>query len=119
MLSRAHRLRRSAEFSRVVRRGVRATTPTVVLHALWRTDNEPTRVGFVVGRSVGDAVRRNRVKRQLRHLVHDRLAVLPAHASVVVRTNRAAADADAATLTAALDQCLDTLSRRRAARGSA
>lgn len=32
------------------------------------------RVGFVVGRQVGNAVTRNRVKRRLRHLVAARLA---------------------------------------------
>jgi len=89
----------------------------LVLHALWRSDTDPTRVGFVVPRSVGDAVRRNRVKRQLRHLVGARLDLLPAHSSVVVRTNAAAAEADAATLTTALDHCVDSLTKRRAASG--
>lgn len=48
-----------------------------------------TRVGFVVSKKVGNAVRRNRVKRRLRHLVLDQPT--PFAADVVVRALPAAA----------------------------
>ena len=119
MLPRAHRLRRSAEFGHVVRRGSRATSSALVVHALTRTDLEPVRVGFVVGRSVGNAVHRNAVKRRLRHLMAARLERLPDHSSVVVRANPAAAAADSGQLGTDLDTCLDTLARRLTTRGLA
>jgi ribonuclease P protein component len=50
-----------------------------------RTDNPPSRAGFVVSKAVGNAVRRNRVKRQLRHLVAARLNQTPFAVDVVVR----------------------------------
>ncbi len=71
--------------------------------------------GFVVGRGVGNAVLRNRVKRRLRHLMADRLPLLAAHSSLVVRANPAAAAADSGQLGLALDHCLATLVRRRPA----
>lgn len=43
------------------------------------------RAGTVVPKSVGSAVRRNRVRRQLRHLLAERLPSLPPGAAVVVR----------------------------------
>jgi ribonuclease P protein component len=43
------------------------------------------RVGFVVSKTVGSAVRRNRVRRRLRHLASAHLRDLPAHTLVVVR----------------------------------
>ncbi len=52
---------------------------------MMRTDNPPSRAGFVVSKAVGTAVRRNRVKRQLRHLVAARLADTPFACDVVVR----------------------------------
>jgi ribonuclease P protein component len=47
----------------------------------------PSRVegGFVVSKAVGNAVTRNRVKRQLRHLVAGELAHTPIGVAVVVR----------------------------------
>jgi len=64
------------------------------------------RVGFIVARSVGGAVTRNRVRRQLRHLVRARLAGLPPGASLVVRALPAAAGAGSAVLGRDLDSTL-------------
>ncbi|MFT3860077.1 ribonuclease P protein component [Micropruina sp.] len=84
MLAKAERLRTAEEFRTTVRRGVRAGRPTVVLHMV-RTENPPSRAGFVVSKAVGNAVRRNRVKRQLRHLVAARIDDTPFSLDVVVR----------------------------------
>lgn len=67
------------------------------------------RVGFVVGRSVGNAVRRNRVKRRLREVARGRLALVPAEALLVVRALPAAADATYAGLAADFDGALRRL----------
>lgn len=115
MLPRASRLRRSAEFGQVMRRGVRAGSTLLVVHASDRSDvldTSVTRVGFVVSRTVGDAVTRNRVKRRLRHLTRARLEQLPPHLSVVVRALPAAATADSAALGEALDSGLAGVRRR-------
>lgn len=55
-----------------------------MLHLL-RTDKPPSRAGFVVSKAVGNAVRRNRIKRQLRHLVAGKLTSSPDSLDVVVR----------------------------------
>ncbi len=62
------RLSRSAEFDRVFRDGRSHASRYLVLHAFPRpeaTEDEP-RLGVSVGRKVGGAVERNRVKRLLR-----------------------------------------------------
>jgi ribonuclease P protein component len=85
-------MRSGDDFTRTVRRGVRAGTATVVVHA-WRepeTDRGPL-VGFVVSKAVGSAVVRNRVKRRMRHLVRDRVTDLPNQTRVVLRAAPAAA----------------------------
>jgi ribonuclease P protein component len=47
----------------------------------------------VVGKAVGNAVTRNRVRRRLRHLARDRVALLPDAAVLVARALPTAADA--------------------------
>lgn len=68
--------------------------------------NEPTKVGFVVAKSVGPAVTRNRVKRRLRHLMRERISTLPGGSMLVVRALPDSARADSSGLGAELDRCL-------------
>ena len=70
----------------------------------------------MVGRAVGDAVTRNRVKRQLRHLVRPRLADLPSGALLVVRALPAAGAASGHQLDHDLTRALARLLRLEEAR---
>ncbi len=93
MLPQQQRLRNPAEFRAVLRRGVRVARRSLVLHA---TDSAGpvSRAGFVVPRSVGNAVDRNRVKRRLRHMVAGVLTTAPRPLDMVVRALPAAATSD-------------------------
>jgi ribonuclease P protein component len=73
------------------------------------------RAGFVVGRAVGGSVVRHWTVRRLRHLVRDRLGLLPAGSLLVVRALPPAAEADYATLGRDLDLALDRLGLTRPA----
>jgi ribonuclease P protein component len=93
VLPAAHRLRRSVDFERTVRRGTRAGRPTVVVHLLADAEESgPPQVGFVVSKAVGNAVRRNLVKRRLRSAAGKQLTTLPPGARAVVRALPASAD---------------------------
>jgi ribonuclease P protein component len=100
-------MRRSEDFRRTVRHGVRAGRRTVVVHALRvapavgaatttssSTGQRPDSlgavatgplVGFVVSKAVGSAVRRNRVRRRLRHLALPHLDEVTGPTLVVIR----------------------------------
>ena len=69
-------------------------------------ESPSAKVGFVVSRSVGNAVTRNVVRRRLRHLMAARLGALPADARIVVRATPAAADRSYAELANTLDDLL-------------
>jgi ribonuclease P protein component len=62
-----------------------AAAPNLVDSTVRAGSIAPRRAGFIVPKVVGGAVVRNRVRRQLRHLMRDRLSALPAGTDVVVR----------------------------------
>jgi ribonuclease P protein component len=62
-----------------------------------------------VSKAVGGAVVRNLVKRRLRHLMRDRLCLLPAGSLVVVRALPGAGEADHDELARDLDAALQRL----------
>ncbi len=110
VLSAENRLRSADDFRHAVRRGQRAGGPVLVVHLVRpnvdKATSGPTRVGFVVAKSVGPAVVRNRVKRRLRHLMRDRLTAVPDGSLLVIRALPAAADAEFGELAGELDRCL-------------
>jgi ribonuclease P protein component len=100
-------MRLGREFETAVRRGRRSGRRTVVVHAMRTGERGDTaRVGFVVSKSVGTAVVRNRVKRRLRAAMASRVGALPPDALVVVRANPAAATVGSEELRADLDVAL-------------
>jgi ribonuclease P protein component len=127
-LATAQRLRRRGEFAAAIRAGHRAARGVLVVHLMLpeRPLPEPVnlaepartqvRAGFVVPKSVGGAVERNRVKRRLRHLVRERLAQFPAGTDVVVRALPGAADRGYPGLSSDLDAALTAARRRKPAR---
>ncbi|MCK6095557.1 ribonuclease P protein component [Micrococcus sp. 2A] len=110
MLPRDRRVRTPAEFRHIGRTGTRVGRRSVVVSlALDPAPTRPStlstpqrpRAGFVVSKSVGNAVVRNRVKRRLRDIVRHEFetpALRGLPVLVQVRALPAAADADHATL---------------------
>ncbi len=63
---RRNRVTRSGDFDAVYRRGTSAAGRHLVVYAFSRAEGDSARLGLSVGRRVGGAVERNRVKRVLR-----------------------------------------------------
>jgi ribonuclease P protein component len=129
VLAAAQRLRRREEFAATIRAGRRAGRGVIVVHvdAPTTTDNAPAptgeaqlpvRAGFVVPKTVGKAVDRNKVRRRLRHLIRDRLNGLPPGTAVVVRALPGAAGRGYPDLADDLDAALVAARNRRPRRPS-
>jgi ribonuclease P protein component len=112
VLPAAFRLVRREEFSSVLRHGRRMGRTLVVMHVL--VPDGPVgelspRVGLVVSKAVGGSVVRHRVARRLRHVMRDRLSLLPAGSRVVIRALPRSATAESARLGVEVDRALRVL----------
>lgn len=106
-------MRRPAEFEQAIRRGARSGSTSLVVHlAEDPAAGASAHVGFVVAKSVGNAVARNRVKRRLRAVVSHRIDQLPHGGRLVVRALPGAAAPGSGALAEDFDRALAGASRR-------
>ena len=116
MLAARNRLRTPTDFSTTVRSGVRNGRRNVVLYAAAIAADEPSRIGFIVSKSVGNAVVRNLVKRRLREAGALSLQEYGTGFAIVVRALPASASATWDELLADYNAALETTMRRLSGR---
>jgi len=76
-VKRANRLSRSRDFEAVYRHGRSVSSRFLVLYWFPQEEAASPRFGFSVPRSVGGAVERNKIKRQMREVRRERLERVP------------------------------------------
>lgn len=85
-LPKNERIRKSEDFTRILREGVRARGK--LLDARWcareNSDDEATRVGVAAGRRLGNAATRNRLKRRIREAYRRNKGELPCRGTDIV-----------------------------------
>ena len=91
MFPRAARLLKHCDFDRVYKQGRRHFSPHMTVFYLRQAEGalpwKSSRVGFTVGRVLGGAVERNRIKRRLREAVRLRRSALEGGSAVDVVIN--------------------------------
>lgn len=113
MLPPASRLRQRRDFKRVYQRGRSVAVPCFVLH--WRKNGSPrTRMGFSVSKKLGNAVKRNRIKRQCRAAARQLLPTLPKGYDLVLVVRAAAAAADYARLKEQMEKAIALMRQKNA-----
>lgn len=102
MLAKANRITRGADYRATVRRGARFSGAATIAYVRPNPDSDVVRFGFIVSKSVGNAVRRNLVRRRLKAAAYDLLPRFapeaPGGLDVVVRALPASAQAPWASL---------------------
>jgi ribonuclease P protein component len=111
-------MRKSAEFGAAMRAARRRRQPSLVVYMSVGGEGEPT-VGVVVGKAVGGAVRRNKVKRRLRAAASERLGDLSGGTKLVIRGLPKAGVIGFWELKKDFDKALDALLGGTSVRGQA
>ena len=122
-IPREHRLRKHAEFEVVYRCGQRHFSQALTAFYLLREEPEPmetrsleeatrnsgSRVGITVGRVMGKATVRNRIKRRVRAAVSKNLGRLTRPVDVVINPKKLALEIDFAELSAEVARAFEVV----------
>ena len=105
------RLLKHADFDHVYQNGKRQFSGHMTVFSLRREAGAP-RVGFTVGRVLGGAVVRNRIKRRLREAVRRHLHALPASVDLVINPKKSVLTLEFAQLEAEIARAFEKVSRQ-------
>jgi ribonuclease P protein component len=105
-MKRKFRLRKSSDFKRVRRLGKSYAHPFIVLI---KNPNQAdiSRIGISAGRSVGNAVNRNRTKRRLREIIRPRVPKIEEGWDIVVIARKPIQNASQIELQDAFEELID------------
>ena len=118
MASSRWRLRKHSDFERVYKQGRRHFSPHMTVFFLRRAagalPEKGSRVGFTVGRVLGGAVERNRIKRRLREAVRLRRSVLDGvvDVDVVINPKKSVLTLEFAVVLEEVGRALDAIAKK-------
>lgn len=122
---RSSRLLRHSDFERVYKQGRRHFSQHITVFYLRRAiepssdaragsahSEKCSRIGFTVGRALGGAVERNRIKRRLREAVRLRQTVLNAAVDVVINPKKSVLALEFAVVLEEVGRALETIAKK-------
>ena len=105
------RLLKHADFDHVYQNGKRQFSGHLTVFSL-RRDAGAARVGFTVGRVLGGAVVRNRIKRRLREAVRRHLQALPGPVDLVINPKKSVLTLEFSLVLDEVGRALDTIAKK-------
>jgi ribonuclease P protein component len=108
---RSLRLNRRGDFEKVYKQGRRHFAAHLTIFYLGRERGDGPRIGLRVGRVLGEAVERNRIKRRLREALRLHRAELSSAVDIVVHPKRSALKVDFAGLEKEIQRALEAVER--------
>ena len=109
---RSVRLLKHADFERVYKQGKRHFSTSITVFYLKRSEGAGLRVGFTVGRALGGAVQRNRMKRRLREAVRLTRSAPGANVDVVINPKKSVLTVDFAGLVREIARGFEVIERK-------
>jgi ribonuclease P protein component len=110
---RSSRLLKHADFQAVYGQGKKHFSANMTAFYRERKDGAGPRIGFTVGKALGGAVERNRIRRRMRAAVANGLPLLTRSLDVVLHPRKSVLDLEFTTLRAEVGQVFSQLERGR------
>jgi len=107
-------LLKHADFQAVYRQGRKQFSGNLALFFRVRDDMAGPRVGFAVGKVLGGAVQRNRIRRRMRAVVQRNLSQLARPVDVVLHPRKSVLTLDFSRLDAEIRQLFDGIAKGKA-----
>jgi ribonuclease P protein component len=108
---RTARLLKHADFERVYKQGRRHFSSHMTVFYLRQAEGG-ARIGFTVGRVLGGAVQRNRIKRRLREAVRQRRSILKGAVDVVINPKKSVLTVGLPALFEEMSRAFDVIARK-------
>lgn len=102
-----------ADFQAVYQQGKRHFSGNVTAFYRERADGTGPRIGFTVGKVLGGAVQRNRIRRRMRAAVQNRFAQLNRAVDVVLHPRRSVLEMEFTRLEAEIGQIFSAVEKGR------
>lgn len=113
---RAARLLKHSDFDRVYKQGRRHFSSHMTVFYLRQAEGalpeKSARVGFTVGKVLGGAVERNRIKRRLREAVRQRRSVLKGAVDVVINPKKSVLTLEFSVVLEEVGRALDAIAKK-------
>ena len=117
---RTARLLKHADFDRVYKQGRRHFSSHMTVFYLRQSEgNGIARTGFTVGRVLGGAVQRNRIKRRLRDAVRQRRSILKGPVDVVINPKKSVLKVEFPILLDEITRAFEVIAKKLAERTTA
>jgi ribonuclease P protein component len=116
---RAARLLKHADFERVYKQGRRHFSSHMTVFYLRQAEgisDREARTGFTVGRVLGGAVQRNRIKRRMRNAVRQRRALLLGPVDIVINPKKSVLKVEFPILLDEVSRAFEVIARKLAER---
>ncbi|RWZ52589.1 ribonuclease P protein component [Labedella phragmitis] len=113
MLAKVNRIAKADDYRAVVRRGRRVVSENTVSYVSMNPNGGPPRFGFIVAKTVGNAVVRNTVRRRLKAASFSALARTNEGTDIVIRALPPAAGAPYAALVDDVERAITTRAKAR------
>ena len=110
-LPKSSRLLRHADFQAVYEQGKKHFSGNVTTFYRERQDSDGPRVGFAVGKVLGGAVQRNRIRRRMRAAVAGRLNLMARPLDVVMHPRKSVLNLEFSRLDAEIERVFSSLQK--------